>query len=358
MSIAATIAGLFHMNPITTTGASADAAPKVDAKLQDARQALSAIEVEHDALAFAVVTDQPDAEQNLADWKKRRDAAVELVQHLEAALRGAFEVDKARRKKRAIEQRHATITQVKKLTTEQLSAVTKMGAAIQNLNDAFHDYTQTSVEMQNVAGNAGLPLPELVPWFFGIKDGTTRAFINLEFVRTNKFPMTSDGIIHGAFPWVMDGVNAMGGLHVEYGGEDLDPANGKPYSRLKGMRQRYIEQRDAMIARLEQVPIPDDALEPPEQVRPVLPPQPKKPERKSYQGYVASLPPEDMARQLPGDLRDAVIAAKAQLAMTDKVAEGEAIIASIAKADPAMAAMLKAKWKKRQAEVQKVDANG
>ena len=40
--------------------------------------ALSAIEVEHDALAFAVATDQPAAEQNLADWKKRRDAAIEL----------------------------------------------------------------------------------------------------------------------------------------------------------------------------------------------------------------------------------------------------------------------------------------
>ena len=233
-----------------------------------------------------------------------------------------------------------------------------MGAAIQNLGDAFHDYTQTSVEMQNVAGAAGLPLPELVPWFFGIRDRTTRAFINLEFLRTNKFPMTSDGIIHGAFPWVMDGVNAMGGLHVEYGGEDLDPGRGKPYTELKGIRQRYVEQRDAMIARLEAVPIPEDALEPPaETKRRESPQQPKAPERKSYEGYVASLPPRLGKTEL--DSREAVLVAKAQLAQTDKEAEGEAIIASVAKADPSLAAMLRSKWKKRRAEaVQGVDANG
>jgi len=301
------------MKPLPTVTNSAPAYIAISERLDEARQAVAAVEVEHDALAYQVAIGAPSAEANLEAWHQRRLSALALVGDLEAALRGAIEADQAREKKRAIEQRHQVIADVKHDLTEQLRAITKLAAAIENLNDAWSGMIELGAEIHRKLDHAGLPPSDLFPWCALIRPDRLRQLVSIELWRTNKTKQSNEGTFrHGIFG-VQEAERHRGQLAVEgYG----DLADGVPAHAVP-LRTRLMEHRDALLKIIEAQPVPEreivvEAARPRLQSRGATVPE-RTPSGLPFDRDVLP-PPVPMSVVLPEDEREAELVARLETA--------------------------------------------
>lgn len=357
-----------NIRRIFAPNAARDYGSKLSKQLDDAKAQVAELEARRDEVTYSASAGEEGADDALAKWRTEYAVAQERVSELQSAKRGALARQKADAAELAKEQRAAVIGEFRRLAQHQVKDMTKLAAAIENLSDSWRGFMETGTEMVMLCDRANLPASELFPWFCGVRPDVARPLMNVELLRQNKMHIASDGIARFAVPGVNEGIDALHGLAVQ-GTIRWDPAAGTPYQDLEPIVDLYKRQLAEVVTVLEQSPIPAEAIEL-EETKPLdltvpvgnlfeeAPPPPRptsfyyrpqsgEEERPIEQGGAAI--PNSVT--LPGDARDASIAAKvkfAELSAADQEAASDALIASIEQSDPALAAVFRAKRKAKR----------
>lgn len=303
--------------------------PQLREALATAEAELARLESQRGTYALALAQGEPDAETSMAAWRRNVADQKQAVDDLRAAKQAADGKDRAAELGRIAAVRQSQIANVKHLLGDQAKAIAKLGAACENISDAWNDVIELAMQIQQALDQAGMPPNELAPWCGLVRPDRLRALVSIELWRTNRTKAT-DG---GTYRWGLFGVNEAERFRAQFAVEGMtdlwqQTIHDPPFDmkNVKSLTERLADQRNELLRICQAQPLPAHealakehvALSPPEQVLdqpPELPPLPQQryfvPETGPYAGMTerprsegGGIPPVPDDVVLPADARD------------------------------------------------------